>query len=727
MLDAAWQNSNVGTADLYKNDYDYHWAPGTPQREWLENDLAGNPRALRFAFFHFPPYSDQSANSPDTYLQGAGSLEGLLEQHDVTVAFNGHSHHYQRNSAPPAGIPTTVTGGGGAHLESIGAPGCSARNEYGIGWSGMSNAGSACGSAPVPEAKDRVHHFLLVSVNGTSVTVTPTDELGRTFDEVTYGPQASGADLSLSKADAPDPVVVGELLTYTLTIDNGGPQDATGVQLTDTLPAGVTFESATPSQGSCSESSGTVSCSLGTLADEQSAGVEIEVRPQSAGMVTNQASVTSDVLDPDAGNNSASAETTVDPLADLQLTQTDSPDPVLAGQLLTYTLEVANAGPSPASAVSLSDTLPPGVTFDSATPTQGSCSESGGTVDCALGILASGSDASVEIKVTPQAPGVLTNQAGVISLIPDPNPADNSASEDTTVDAAADLSLTKSDSPDPVLVGELLTYTLAVQNSGPQDATGVQLTDTLPAGVTFDSAIPTQGSCSDTGGTVDCALGTIANGMDASVQITVTPESAGEITNEASVSSEVADPDSADTAASAQTTVDPVADLSLTKSDSPDPALVGEVLTYTLDVQNAGPSSATAVQLTDNLPAGVTFASATPTQGSCSEDGGTVDCALGTLADGARAPASRSRSVRPRRARSPTRRRSIRTSTTRLSRTTPRVPTRQSTPRPTSRSPRPTRPTRCWWASCSPTRLPSRTPGPRMRRRCSSPTTCRRA
>ena len=87
--------------------------------------------------------------------------------------------------------------------------------------------------------------------------------------------------------------------------------------------------------------------------------------------------------------------------------------------------------------------------------------------------------------------------------------SNNSASAQTTVTATADLSLTKTDAPDPVLEGEQITYTLTVHNSGPQSATGVALTDTLPAGVTFDSVTSDQGTCSEASGIVECALGTI--------------------------------------------------------------------------------------------------------------------------------------------------------------------------------------------------------------------------
>ena len=285
-----------------------------------------------------------------------------------------------------------------------------------------------------------------------------------------------------------------------------------------------------------------------------------------------------------------------------------------------------NAGPSATTGVALSDTLPAGVTFVSLTASQGSCFRSGNSVLCSLGTLADQANATVTITVTAHAVGTLTNSANVFGMTADTDTGDNAASADTTVNAAADLSLTKSDSPDPVLAGELLTYSLGSRTTpGPQAATGVTVTDTLPAGVLFESATPSQGSCSESSGTVTCALGTVANAGSASVEMQVRPQEGGQITNQAGVSSDVADQAPGNNSASTETTVDPAADLSLTKTDSPDPVLAGELLTYTLAVHNAGPSSATAVELTDTLPAGVTFVSADPTQGSCSESSGHRD------------------------------------------------------------------------------------------------------
>ena len=233
-----------------------------------------------------------------------------------------------------------------------------------------------------------------------------------------------------------------------MSVANAGPSSATGVELTDTLPAGVTFDSATPSQGTCSETGGTVTCALGTIADrgERNRRDQGRDRSRRARSRTRRRSHPTS-SDPDSANNAASAETTVDPAADLSLTKSDSPDPVLAGQLLTYSLSVANAGPSSATGVTVTDTLPAGVTFDSATPSQGTCSETSGTVTCALGTIADGEGATVEINVTPETAGEITNEASVSSDAADLVPDNNSAGAETTVDPAADLSLTSPTRP----------------------------------------------------------------------------------------------------------------------------------------------------------------------------------------------------------------------------------------------------------------------------------------
>jgi uncharacterized repeat protein (TIGR01451 family) len=249
------------------------------------------------------------------------------------------------------------------------------------------------------------------------------------------------ADLSLTKTDAPDPVAVGQNLTYTLTVTNNGPGTATSVTVTDQLPAGVTYVSATSTQGTCSQASGVVTCVVGTLANGVTRTITIVVTPTAVGTKTNTASVSANESDPNSANNNASAVTTVNPAsADLSVTMNDFPDPVEVGANLSYSATVTNNGPSPATGVTLTDPLPAGVTFGSATPSQGSCSGTI-TVTCNLGSLANGANAAVTIVVTPSAAGALTNTVTVTGGQSDPTPGNNSASAMTTVASVLDSSL----------------------------------------------------------------------------------------------------------------------------------------------------------------------------------------------------------------------------------------------------------------------------------------------
>jgi hypothetical protein len=120
-------------------------------------------------------------------MHGPGSPGALLSQYGVQMVFNGHMHGYERNTRQPGeSFVSYVTGGGGATPESVGSAGCGSYDAYAIGWSQTRQAGSSCGAARPPRSASQVYHFLMVSVNGPWVTVTPTDSTGRTFDVQTY-------------------------------------------------------------------------------------------------------------------------------------------------------------------------------------------------------------------------------------------------------------------------------------------------------------------------------------------------------------------------------------------------------------------------------------------------------------------------------------------------------------------------------------------------------------
>ena len=125
----------------------------------------------------------------------------------------------------------------------------------------------------------------------------------------------ASADLSVTKTDSPDPVHVGQNLTYTIRVKNGGAAKATGVTLTDPLPKNAGFGSVSTSQGTCSLKPDKllVSCSLGSLASGATATVTIVIKPTVKGTITNTAKASATQTDPNTANNSATAVTTVTP------------------------------------------------------------------------------------------------------------------------------------------------------------------------------------------------------------------------------------------------------------------------------------------------------------------------------------------------------------------------------------------------------------------------------
>ena len=481
--------------------------------------------------------------------------------------------------------------------------------------------------------------------NTATATATTFDHLpGNNSDTETTTVQPS-ADLAVTKADSPDPINVGQNLTYTVVVTNNGPNTASGVSLSDPLPAGVAFVSANSTVGTCSQAAGTVTCAIGSLASGASAAITIvvTVQPGPGRTLPNTATASATgSSDPVPGNDSGTATTTVNPNADLAVSKSDSPDPVTVGSNLTYTVTVTNQGPDPAASVTVTDTLPAGVTFVSANSTVGACAENAGIVTCNIGALANGGTAIITIIVTPTVPATLSNTASAATTTFDPVAANNSTTITTTARLVTDLSLTKTDNPDPILAGQNLTYTVTVSNGGPHNATGVTLTDTLPANVTFVSANSTAGTCAQAAGVVTCNIGALANGASATVTIivTTTGATAASITNTANVTGAEFDSNAANNSASASTAVTPVADVQIIKTAAPNPVNAGQNLTYAVNVRNNGPSAATGISVTDTPPVTLALVSATGSQGTCSIAAGTITCNVGTLASGAQATAT---------------------------------------------------------------------------------------
>lgn len=248
----------------------------------------------------------------------------------------------------------------------------------------------------------------------------------------TSGAIASTVDLSVTMTDSPDPVIVSNLLTYTIAVTNHGPSAASGVILTNPLPAGVTFISANSTQGSCTNSAGTVTCNLGSLAKDASATVTLVVQPTLVGTINNTATARANESDANFANNSATATTSVNiPTADLAVSLVDAPDPVFVGANITYSATVMNLGPAPASGVRLTNTLPPGVDFVGASS---GCTDLGGVVVCDLPTLANGTSATILVVVSPRIEGTINDTVRVGSSVNDPLKANNTASVKTIVE-----------------------------------------------------------------------------------------------------------------------------------------------------------------------------------------------------------------------------------------------------------------------------------------------------
>jgi uncharacterized repeat protein (TIGR01451 family) len=464
-------------------------------------------------------------------------------------------------------------------------------------------------------------------------------------------PSCNQADLRISKIDSPDPVNAGGTLSYSVTVTNDGPSPATDVVVVDTLPAGVTYVTSTDS---CVQAPvGTLTCTLGSIAANASKNFTIQVTVGASvpngTVLTNTAVVSGHEEDPNTANNTASATTIVNTQADLLVTKVCKPDgPAPAGTNGTCTILVTNLGPSDAQNVVLTDTLvangPFTIVSATFTPPGAACAINNVThvVTCNLGTEPAGGTTTIVVTVTSAEAVDVNDVAVVTSTTPDPNLSNNQAQGQIHFTGVANLAITKTDSPDPVVAGTNLTWVITVTNAGPSTATNTVVQDVLPGEVQVLSVTPSVGSCQggipgNPAAPMTCTLGSVAVGDSPTITIVArvlanTPQGAT-VHNNVRVASGVFDPDNANNVASSFTLVLANGDLAITKTSDAPVYKPSSIVTYTITVTNNGPSDSLGVVVTDQLPTTRQAIYQSDT-GGCTLSGLVLTCPMGNLTVG---------------------------------------------------------------------------------------------
>lgn len=447
-------------------------------------------------------------------------------------------------------------------------------------------------------------------------------------------------DLEVTKNAAPTTVDAGNNLVYTILVQNNGDATANNVVVTDNLPDlapdALVIVSADSASGNgtvvtTGPSTGEITVSYASLAPGASDTITITVTvPTAAAAATalaNVATVTGDGVDTNTANNTSTANVDITRSAVLTITKTDTPDPAVVGGTLTYEIVVSNTGPSSATNVVISDTIPTGLTvtntaiaFSDPANTTGNVGELNGVVTGNVPTLGIGDSATITVTATIDSafagstiPNAATADADEATLV--------TANASTTVNPQVDLAITKADSVDPVSRGGQLTYTLDVVNNGPSTATNVQIIDTLPADVSFVSASGGTNVVQN-GNTITISLADLAAaGTDqVTILVDVSQTAGASFTNSAEIRSTetiaLFDTDTTNNTATQTTATQASVDLQVQKTDSVDPATPGEVVTYTITATNAGPADATQIVVTDNLPDGIRVTGASSTVGT---------------------------------------------------------------------------------------------------------------
>lgn len=592
--------------------------------ETYDNNLTNNSAAVSTRISATPVGADLSVtvtDTPDPVIQG----QDLTYQ--ITV----------RNAGPSAADNTRVTNVffPGVQLVSLG-PGCSIEGSAIVCDLGrVASNGQATASFVVrPNQVGVVSNVVVAGSEEVDANLVNNVAVASTVVETSYR-----ADLSITLEDSPDPVIAGERFTNLLTVANAGLSNAPAVMVTNRWfgPAQVQAVRLPPGAVYQDLGGGVLVFHLGAVPVGSNVTVAVEALALSVGAVTNLASVTTSILDPNPANNAVIGSTRINPtpVVDLVTSIRTTPAVPYGGFPMRYEIKVENAGTLNATGVRLTNWLPPEVTLTGVTNLHGAFTNAGPHWVFELGNLPIGAAATVLVQVVTPPAGTLTNIAYAVSAQNDFNASDNLAVLETVVvpGTAADIALTMTATPSNAYAGQEVSLRLTVQNNGPLTATGLVITNWLPPDVEYLRGNVTAGSFLTTSNAQVIVAPSLANGASLNAVIVVRPlGNGGWLTNWTTATTATADPTPNEVATVLR--VAPAADVGVSVTAPTEPVPSGAVITYGVTAHNAGPSSASNVTVFCYLPVNSQFQGAFPSQGTASRSNNVLLWAVGNLPAG---------------------------------------------------------------------------------------------
>ena len=442
-------------------------------------------------------------------------------------------------------------------------------------------------------------------------------------------------DMTINKTNSPG-FVQGGTGTYTLRVSNVGTFQTfpnTPVFVVDTMPPSLTPTSVSGNGWACAISGQIVSCSrnsvlaIGAFYPDITLGVTISFTAPA--VVTNTA-WTSGGGESNTANDASSDPTPIQGLPDLAIIKAHAA-PFSVGSTGVYTISVTNVGRGPTtSTITVTDTLPTGLTYISAVGSLWTCADVGQIVTCTTPqVIQGGGTTSITLSVAVAAAAIPnTVNIATVKTAGDNDPSNDRATDPTAVTGVVDVGITKTHTGG-FTVGTNGVYTITVTNTGTLNTTGgLTVTDNLPNGLGFVSGTGTGWSCTATGQTVTCTQPAILAPAQTSVltlTVSVAAPAVPAVTNVATVSTP-GDQVASNNTAQDPTTVTGVADVAIVKTHI-GAFTVGANGTFRFAVSNVG-TNATSGQVTvhDTLPNGLTFVSGAGSGWGCTADGQLVTC-----------------------------------------------------------------------------------------------------